>query len=170
MNSDPAAARGTRVTIVAVDPGPEQSGYCIWQQGRILECGVLPNCELSMAVYRDRFPESMLAMEWIESFGLAVGREVFETVYFCGKLAHSWGGKVLRVPRRACKIYLCGTMQAKDANIRQALLDKIGPKGTKANPGPTYLVRSHSWSALAVGVTAEAFLQGETLNGVVWDE
>jgi hypothetical protein len=45
-------------------------------------------------------------------------------------------------------------MRAKDANIRQALLDLIGPQGTKAQPGPTYGIKSHTWAALAVAVYA----------------
>jgi hypothetical protein len=46
--------------------------------------------------------------------------------------------------------------QAKDANIRQAILDRFGGKekaiGKKANPGPLYGVKSHLWSALAVAL------------------
>ena len=34
-----------------------------------------------------------------------------------------------------------------------ALLDKIGPQGTKKKPGPTYGFKSHVWPALAVAVT-----------------
>jgi len=45
-------------------------------------------------------------------------------------------------------------MRAKDANIRQALLDLIGPQGTKKTPGPTYGIKSHTWAALAVAVYA----------------
>jgi hypothetical protein len=45
-------------------------------------------------------------------------------------------------------------MRAKDPNVRQALLDKIGPVGTKKNPGPLYGVSGHGWSALAVAVYA----------------
>jgi len=45
-------------------------------------------------------------------------------------------------------------MKAKDANIRQALIDKLGPVGTKKSPGPLWGVKSHIWSALAVAVTA----------------
>jgi hypothetical protein len=56
--------------------------------------------------------------------------------------------------RKDIKLFLCGTMRAKDANIRQALIDKIGPQGTKAQPGPTYGIKSHSWAALAVAVYA----------------
>jgi hypothetical protein len=53
--------------------------------------------------------------------------------------------------------------RAKDQNIRQALIDRLGPPGTKKNPGPTYGVTSHMWSALAVAVTAHDKLkeQGE---------
>jgi len=59
------------------------------------------------------------------------------------------------VYRKEVKIYLCGSMKAKDPNIRQALIDRLGDPGTKKNPGPTYGVKSHAWSALAVAVTAE---------------
>jgi hypothetical protein len=38
--------------------------------------------------------------------------------------------------------------------VRQALIDRLGPQGTKKNPGPTYGMRSHLWAALAVGVYA----------------
>jgi hypothetical protein len=56
--------------------------------------------------------------------------------------------------RKDIKLFLCGTMRAKDANIRQALIDKIGPQGTKKTPGPTYGIKSHTWAALAVAVFA----------------
>ncbi|WP_230687708.1 hypothetical protein, partial [Streptococcus pneumoniae] len=48
------------------------------------------------------------------------------------------------------KIWLCGTMRAKDANIAQALRDKHGEVGTKKNPGKLYGIKSHLWSALAI--------------------
>jgi hypothetical protein len=38
--------------------------------------------------------------------------------------------------------------------VRQALIDRLGPQGTKKNPGPTYGMRSHLWAALAVAVYA----------------
>jgi hypothetical protein len=54
------------------------------------------------------------------------------------------------VYRNAVKLHICGTPRAKDPNIRQALIDKYGAPGTKKNPGPTYGVSSHLWSALAI--------------------
>jgi len=49
-------------------------------------------------------------------------------------------------------------MRAKDANIRQALIDRYGPGkdkaiGQKKTPGPLYGFKSHEWAALAVAVT-----------------
>jgi hypothetical protein len=91
----------------------------------------------------------------IASYGMAVGREVFETCVWIGRFIQA------RQPmqheliyRRDVKIHLCGSPRAKDANIRQSLLDKFGEVGTKKNPGPLFGVKSHVWSALAVAVTA----------------
>jgi hypothetical protein len=44
----------------------------------------------------------------------------------------------------------CGNMRAKDKNIIQALKDKYGEKGTKADPGFFYGISSHVWQAFAV--------------------
>jgi hypothetical protein len=57
------------------------------------------------------------------------------------------------VYRRDVKMFLCGSNRAKDGNIRQALLDLVGPQGTKKAPGPTYGLRGDEWAALAVAVT-----------------
>ena len=61
--------------------------------------------------------------------------------------------EVRRVFRMAVKMHLCHSAKAKDANIRQALIDRLGPPGTKKAPGPTYGVTSHAWPALAIAVT-----------------
>ena len=97
----------------------------------------------------------LLAIEMIASYGMPVGREVFETCVWIGRMVETWRQpeRVRLVYRRDVKIHLCGTAKAKDPNIRQALLDKLGPAGTKKAPGATYGVSSHAWAALAVAVT-----------------
>jgi hypothetical protein len=77
-------------------------------------------------------------------------------VRWIGRFQQAWRDpeEVRLVYRREVKLHLCGSMKAKDANVWQALIDKLGPVGTKACPGPLYGVKSHARSALAVAVTA----------------
>ena len=95
---------------------------------------------------------------------MAVGREVFETCVWIGRFQQAWRdpGAVELVYRKDVKLHLCGTNKAKDANVRQALLDMF-PRtgggatpqvGTKHQPGPLYGVSSHAWPALGVAITA----------------
>jgi hypothetical protein len=144
------------VRILAIDPGTEESGWCLLRDGSVQESGVMPNHELLTVVAGwSRYSEDELAIEMIASYGMAVGREVFETCVWVGRFQQAWRvpASVRLVYRRDVKLHLCGNAKAKDANIRQALLDLIGPQGTKKAPGPTYGVKSHAWAALGVAVT-----------------
>ena len=138
-------------STVGVDPGPRQSAFVVWDGRRVVRSGDLPNAE--MALYLESASDGVtVACEWIESFGMAVGREVFETVFAIGTFSEH---AVLRlVPRRDVKLHVCGSPRAKDGNIRRALIDRFGEVGTKKNPGPLFGVAGHRWSALAVAVTA----------------
>ena len=137
--------------ILAVDPGTEQSGWCRFSGGEVLESGVLPNGELLLFLDTHHYPYT-LAIEMVASYGMPVGREVFETCVWIGRFKQAWykPDEVRLVYRRDVKLALCGSMKAKDANIRQALIDKLGPVGTKKAPGPLYGVKSHAWAAVAV--------------------
>ena len=99
-------------------------------------------------------------IEMVASYGMPVGREVFETVRWIGRFHEAFGGAEY-VYRKDVKIHLCQSMRAKDANVRQAILDlfppagggKVPQVGTKLQPGPLYGVRKDIWSALAVALT-----------------
>jgi hypothetical protein len=89
---------------------------------------------------------------------MAVGAEVFDTVWWAGRFAEACQRvPVVMLPRRAVKLALCADSRAKDANIRQALIDRFGGKdaaiGRKAAPGPLYGISRDMWSALAIAVT-----------------
>lgn len=143
--------------ILGIDPGTAESGWCLFDGARVIDCGVLKNEVILCLLGADwRFEAENIAIEMVASYGMAVGREVFETCVWVGRFQQAWRSpdQVRMVYRREVKQNLCGNQQAKDANIRQALLDRIGPRGTKKAPGPTYGVSSHAWSALAVAVTA----------------
>lgn len=142
--------------ILAIDPGTTESGWCLTLDGMVLQSGVTPNHELlEMLQGWELHMGDMLAIEMIASYGMAVGREVFETCVWIGRFVQTWHQPEAArlVYRREVKLHLCGNAKAKDANIRQALLDLIGPQGTKKAPGPTYGVKSHAWAALGVAVT-----------------
>lgn len=154
--------------FLAIDPGNEKSALvCFDKTGRPTNIGTLPNEEanetLRMTI-ADR-----VAIEMIASYGMPVGREVFETCLWIGRFTESCmraGRKIDLVYRRDVKLYLCGSPRAKDPNVRQALLDRFGPGrelaiGTKKKPGPCYGIKADEWAALAVGVAAfhQQFLQ-----------
>jgi hypothetical protein len=97
-----------------------------------------------------------VAIEQIASYGMPVGAEVFETVFWSGRFAEAAYARmrrVTRIPRMEVKMHLCHNSRAKDANIRQALIDRLGAPGTKKAPGTTYGIKADEWAALAVAVT-----------------
>lgn len=148
--------------VIAVDPGTTESAFVVFDGKRVTDHGIEPNARV--AGYLRRYAAGAnvagVVLEQIESFGMAVGREVFETVFWTGRLFQvardQAGDRVSRMPRRAVKLHLCGSMKAKDPNIRVALMDRFGgerAKGTKRAPGPLYGISSHEWAALAIAVT-----------------
>ena len=158
--------------VLAIDPGTRESAWVLYDGVRIVAHSIEPN-EALLERLRDRvgpFPGcgpllnarvSAVVFESVESFGMAVGREVFETVWWTGRLFEAclpgpWFA--VRLTRRDVKLHLCGTSKAKDANIRAALIDRFGGSkaaaiGVKAAPGPLYGIKSHIWAALAIAVT-----------------
>ena len=141
--------------IFAIDPGTTHSGWTLFDGGRVIDSGVHPNHDVLTWV-KDGQGADVLAIEMIAGMGMTVGQTTFETVRWIGRFQQAWRDPeaVRLVYRRDVKQTLCGSQQAKDKNIRQALIDRVGAQGTKKAPGPTYGVSSHAWSALAVAVTA----------------
>lgn len=163
------------LTILAIDPGTTQSGYCVYECGQVTTSGVKDNVEmLAFVESAARFRHvQYLAIEMVASYGMAVGAETFRTVWWTGRFAERWSAKSGRLPvevfRKDVKLHLCGTTKAKDKNIRQALIDRYGGEGgkeaavgRKATPGPLYGVRSHIWPALAVAITADETMLRES--------
>lgn len=143
--------------ILAIDPGNKESAYVVWHapEKRILTKGIVPNDELLNLLCVGFDDCIVMAIEMVQSFGMAVGAEVFETVFWIGRFCQEWPRVSTRIYRKDVKMFLCHSYRAKDQNIRQALIDKFGPQGTKKAPGILYGVSKHLWSALAVAVTYE---------------
>lgn len=145
--------------FMAIDPGPVQSAWMTFDPStdRPEMFGIDPNAELLSRLRRSMDAFDTLLIEKIEAMGMAVGAEVFETVWWSGRFAEAVHPiAVERITRRQVKLHLCGNMRAKDPNVRQALIDRFGGPdaiGRKATPGPLYGIAADVWSALAVAVT-----------------
>ena len=151
------------MTILALDPGNTQTGYAVIEmpEFRLVEFGKIGNdVMLDRIVRSDLPPVDAVAIEMVASYGMAVGREVFETCVWIGRFHQAADHPNTHyVYRKEEKEILCGSLRAKDANIRQALIDRYAKhdlkngKGTKANPDIFYGVSKDVWAAIAVGVT-----------------
>jgi hypothetical protein len=101
----------------------------------------------------------------VACYGMAVGREIFDTCVWIGRFSQCWKdaaeSEAERLTRREVKLYLCNSVRATDANVRQAIIDRYGPDkktviGTKKAPGPLYGVKADIWAALGVAITYAA--------------
>jgi hypothetical protein len=130
--------------IFAIDPGSEQSAFVLYDSHDkvILEKGIEENSDIIELIIS--FKYDVLAIEMIASYGMPVGASVFETCVWIGRFDPQ--NTATLIYRKVIKMHLCGSMRAKDSNIRQALIDKLGKEATKG-------VAKDMWSALAVAVT-----------------
>ena len=148
--------------LLAIDPGCAQSACVIYDTNTWeVKCGVMRRNDIMLQTVLNH-PADHLAVEMVASYGMPVGKSVFDTVFWIGRFCQAWGGDegetFTRVYRKDIKMHLCHSMRAKDGNIRQALIDRYKPTGggknpqigTKKQPGPLYGVSKDIWSALAV--------------------
>lgn len=157
--------------VLALDPDPRGATWVVLDTSasttapRVVACqqrATLGEIEGLLA----RPDIGRVAVEMIEAMGMAVGREVFETCVNIGRIeeqAARAGHVAERITRRSVKLLLCGSMRAKDPNVRQAILDRYGATkaeaiGTKRAPGPLYGVSGDVWAAIGVGLVAIAEL------------
>ena len=175
-----------------IDPGVFESGVVtLSEERRVTYAAVVQNDEIRRSLPRVP-PDGVLAIEVPQPRGMPTSGEEMETLIQIGRFIEAFRDidRVHRVSRVAVKMEICGVANARDTNIRQAIIDLYGGKRTgiggitcrkcsgkgwrgrgrptcdscKGNgwevpPGPLYDVKSHCWSALAVGLTCLAQLE-----------
>ena len=146
--------------LIAIDPGNIKSAYCVieYETLKPIAFGKVENKAIHeiLMQYSDDNKCEHMAIEMIASYGMAVGKEVFDTCVWIGRFieqARTYFVGYSYVYRKDVKIALCGSMKAKDTNIRQALIDRFGIVGTKKEPGYFYGFANDIWSAYSVGIT-----------------
>lgn len=148
---------------MAIDPGCTESAYVIWDGKTILDKAKLDNRHFLQEIRSTRYHRvHYVAIEQIRSYGMAVGADVLDTVFWSGRFAEAFYVYPLRhelIPRRTVKMHLCHNNAAKDSNIIQALRDRFAygepnyGKGTKKEPGFFYGFAADIWQAFALAVT-----------------
>lgn len=151
--------------VLSVDPGAQKSGLVYFNSatGEVINACVLPNHEIiNLLSTTEDFEVDILAIEKIIAYGRIVGNEVFETCISTGRFQQCWHSpeEVRLVTRKKVLSFLGAT---NDATVRAKLIKLLGLQplpGTK----DTYQVSTHSWSALAVALTAckyEPYIKGK---------
>lgn len=156
--------------ILAIDPGTEKSAWVLYDS----EChtvdafGFEDNSTVleKIPAWVGMVEPTQVVIEMVASYGMPVGREVFETVFWIGRFYEmACISETYSVPQRVyrkdVKLHLCGSSRAKDGNVRQAIIDRFPPSGvgrvaqigTKAKPGPLYGIAGDVWQALGVALT-----------------
>ena len=159
-------------TLMAIDPGDTQSAWVIYDLGikRVVVAALEPNEQLLTRLAHPSkeifgcVPPDVLVIEMVASYGMPVGRTIFDTVVWIGRFYEAWARSRADtwsqlLTRKSVKMHLCGSTKAKDSNIAQAIFDRYGgdskrAKGTKKAPGPLYGFHGDMFAALAVAITA----------------
>lgn len=163
--------------LLAIDPGNTASGWVVIDTDTLepVEFAKVPNKAFLVDLTLDN-PLALgrtidvAVIEMVASYGMAVGADVFETCVWIGRFHEALrraGVDAELVKRQPVKVHHCHSAKAKDANVRQALVDRFAPgqpnhgKGTKAQPGWFYGFVGDVWQAYALAVYAADTLQQE---------
>lgn len=155
--------------LLAIDPGPTESGWALveLETRRPIRVGKTANLRL-LEQLRLRPADYALVLEKVEGYGMPVGVEVFETCVWTGRFMEASGREAARQGRKKVKRHFCGTTTATDTNVTRALVDRFAPgasnygKGTKAQPGWFYGFAGDMWQAYALAVYHADVLEGLT--------
>lgn len=150
------------IHTIAIDPGNTKSQILVWDGSKVCLKAHADNetllAELNRIIPSVENPQ--ICIEMVACYGMAVGREVFDTCVWIGRFFERCEQRGVRpnlVFRQEVKLHLCQSPRAKDGNVRQAIIDRFGGKdkaiGKKASQGPLYGVSSHAWAALGLALT-----------------
>lgn len=153
--------------LLAIDPGPEETAFVIWDTEtnkfcfspeHQFRCGILEN-EFFLSLCADWYPLcDSIAIEMIQSYGMPVGKSTFQTALFVGRIIEHirmirYTVNNIHEPKEV-KLYGRPAIKGQiggqnDTQIRQALRIRFGD----AKRGePLEGVKKDVWAALALAV------------------
>lgn len=142
--------------ILAIDPGSTESAYAVLdpnRDGLPVTFGKCANNDMFDVLQENSW--AIVVIERVACYGMAVGASVFDTCYWGGRFQQACPDPdaVQWVFRKEVKLHLCGSPRAKDANIRQAIIDRFGGLQATKKGGPLHKCSKDMWAAIAVGLT-----------------
>lgn len=155
--------------VLAIDPGNVESAFCYINAeslrptvfNKVVNGDLLEHIRSFDGLMPCSRPD-VVVIERVASYGMAVGKEVFQTCEWIGRYTEAADGIGLPVQyiyRQEEKLHICKDSRAKDANIRRALIDRFAQhdlkngRGTKSAPDWFFGFRADIWAAYAVGIT-----------------
>lgn len=149
------------MVIFAIDPGNVYSAFAV--VGGDYTIYYKEKCKNDeLLEWMKTFKVDRVVIERVASYGMPVGREVFDTCEWIGRFTQVAMDLALPVEyifRHEEKIAICHSPHAGDANIRRALIDRFARqdlkngKGTKKEPDFFYGFKADMWAAFAVAYT-----------------
>ena len=149
------------MNTIAVDPGTEQSAIVVWNGKQVLDAWIAKN-DLMLSRIKTLMPafpghsKKYFVIEQVRCYGMTMGADMIDTVFWSGRFAEAWGREFVLMPRMDVKMHLCHTSRAKPKNTRQAMIDRFGKPPTKKTPNEIYngfKIATHLWSAWELAVT-----------------
>jgi hypothetical protein len=125
------------VRLLCVDPGIVSSGVVVLRDWTVQYSACLAPADLmpllrvmartySFPPLGGHFTPDAILVEGVASYGMPVGADVFNTCELIGRIfeaLHRQSWICQKMYRKDVKLSLCGSHRAKDANVRQALID-----------------------------------------------
>jgi len=141
--------------ILAIDPGPLNSAFVLWdtESHDLLDKDIINSNELIHALGGNRWSFDLCAIEMVQSYGMGVGKSIFETCLKVGqmleRLRFHKDSQVKMYGRPSIKGQIGGR---NDTEIRSSLRMRYGDarKGEKLEG-----VKKDIWAALALAVALE---------------
>lgn len=151
--------------VIAIDPGTTQSAVCIMDVDtrRPLDKQIIDNEGLLQYIRSIQDSDDLIGViERFQSYGMPVGKEVFDAAIWAGRFFETLrlvtGREPEMVFRSEEKLHICHNSRARDSNIRRALIDRFADhdfkngRGTKKAPDWFYGFKADMWAAYAVGL------------------
>jgi len=152
--------------VYGIDPGTYQSGLVgIGEDFKVFYKLYDDNLKIEEALVDIYRKGDVLCIEFVQSYGMAVGQSTFLTCRAVGRLEKAWGHdeSIRLYARPSILSHITGGVRGKKrSQVRDALRLRLG-ESKKGHPLEG--IKTHLWDALAVAVY---HLDGHKLGEVDW--